>query len=26
LSWFCRIGIADEGFKKSALNPQYQGH
>jgi IS5 family transposase len=26
LRWFCRIGIADEGFKKSALNPQYQGH
>jgi IS5 family transposase len=20
LSWFCRIGIADKGFKKSALN------
>ena len=20
LRWFCRIGIADEGFKKSALN------
>jgi hypothetical protein len=20
LNWFCRIGIADKGFKKSALN------
>jgi len=25
ISWFCRIGIADKGFKKSALNKNIKG-
>ncbi|BBO74921.1 transposase [Desulfosarcina widdelii] len=25
LSWFCRIGIADKGYKKSALNKNIKG-